>query len=450
MSKNKDQKQKKKYIIEKSNPILEAKNTMSLQQMRLFDIYLACINPLDESTKHVSIPLQTISQMIGVELNENAMHKMGRDCMMMYIDLVDFDKEAKKRGAMKLRHMFQVFDVDRKNGVWMVEIEADKDILPYLFDLKEMGYLKYSLWNVLRLKSKVAIKLYEVLKVGYGLKNYTLSLQDLKSRLGVADQKTYQKYKFFKQDVLNRCLEDINSKTDIKVTYEEIRGPGRGRPVNAVRFQVLKNPDFTDPLQSIINDSDSGDGSEKLPKAPEQTVPDAPEQEQPEPEQTSCNPDPAPEHKAEIDYYMEAVPEKVKKSKVFKPEELQEKILAVYPGISISAQMQYLRIATSRYLSRLHTGEKIRSHPKYYSKILQNILEENLLNPPAASITGEAAEDQNQKKSMPGSRFHDFDQRDVNYDDILQGPDPEPEGQKKTYNELLEKIKNMPKKNECE
>ena len=439
MSKNRDQKQKKKYIIEKSNPILEAKNTMSLQQMRLFDIYLACINPLDESTKHVSIPLQTISQMIGVELNENAMHKMGRDCMMMYIDLVDFDKAAKKRGAMKLRHMFQMFDVDRdKNGVWMVEIEADKDILPYLFDLKEMGYLKYSLWNILRLKSKVAIKLYEILKVGYGLKNYTLSLQDLKSRLGVADQKTYQKYKFFKQDVLNRCLEDINSKTDIKVTYEEIRGPGRGRPVNAVRFQVLKNPDFTDPLQNIV----SGDGSE-LPKAPEQTAPEnpAPEQTVPDaPEQTSCNPDSAPEHKAEIDYYMEAVPEKVKKSKVFKPEELQEKILTCYPGISISAQIQYLRIATSRYLSRLHTGEKIRSHPKYYIKILQNVLEENLLNPPAAKA-------ENQKKNMPGSSFHDFNQRDVNYDDIPLGPDPE--GQK-TYKELLEKIKNMPKKNECE
>ena len=73
MSKNSDQKQKK-YIIEKSNPILEAKNTMSLQQMRLFSIYLAYINPLDESTKHVSIPLQTISRMLKVELNENAMH----------------------------------------------------------------------------------------------------------------------------------------------------------------------------------------------------------------------------------------------------------------------------------------------------------------------------------------------------------------------------------------
>lgn len=429
MSKNSDQKQKK-YIIEKSNPILEAKNTMSLQQMRLFSIYLAYINPLDESTKHVSIPLQTISRMLNVELNENAMHQIGRACMMMYIDLVDFDKEAKKRGAMKLRHMFQTFDVDRdKDGVWMVDIEADKDILPYLFQIKEMGYLKYSLWNVLLLSSKISIKLYEIMKAGYGLKNYTLPLQDLKNRLGVAEHKTYQTYKYFKQDVLNRCLKEINSKTDIKVSYEEIRGPGRGRPVNAVRFKVLKNPDFSDPLQKeiIVNDSDSGDRSE-LPKAPEQTAPDNPEQEQ---KQVPCDPAPDPEHKVELDYYLEVVPEKVKQSRAYHPEELQEKILTFYPGISISAQMQYLKVATSRYLARVHAGEKIRSHPKYYSKILQNVLEENLLNPPPSATK---AEDQNQKKNMPGSRFHDFEQRDYDYDDLLR------------------KIKEMPKKdeNECE
>ena len=430
MSKNSDQKQKK-YIIEKSNPILEAKNTMSLQQMRLFSIYLAYINPLDESTKHVSIPLQTISRMLNVELNENAMHQIGRACMMMYIDLVDFDKEAKKRGAMKLRHMFQTFDVDRdKDGVWMVDIEADKDILPYLFQIKEMGYLKYSLWNVLLLSSKISIKLYEIMKAGYGLKNYTLPLQDLKNRLGIAEHKTYQTYKYFKQDVLNRCLKEINSKTDIKVSYEEIRGPGRGRPVNAVRFKVLKNPDFSDPLQKeiIVNDSDSGDGERsELPKVPEQTAPDNPEQEQ-----TPCNPDPEYKaDKAELDYYLEVLPEKVKQSRAYHPEELQEKILAIYPGLSISAQMQYLKIATSRYLARLRANEKIRSHPKYYSKILQNVLEENLLNPPASAADGEA-ENQNQKKNVPGSSFHDFEQREYDYD------------------ELLRKIKEMPRKNENE
>ena len=426
MTKNK----KKNYIVEKSNPILEARNDMTLQQLRFFSIYLALINPLDENTKRVSLPLKTVSNLLKVELNELAVRKMGKACMQLYIDLADFDKEAKKRGAMRLRHMFQKFDVDKDDdGVWMVTMQADEDILPYLFDIKSMGYLKYSLYNVLTLEGKVQIKLYETLKLGQGLKNYTLALDDLKARIGVSDMKSYIAYKKFKQAVLDRCIKEINEKTDIRVKFEEIRGPGRGRPVHAIRFYVLKNRDWIDPLnvdvESLEPDLNSADSLSQVPeKAPEQNAPDPDNPEQ-------ANPAPDPEHKAELDYYMEAVPEKVKQSRAYHPEELQEKILSVYPGISISAQMQYLRIATSRYLSRLHTGEKIRSHPKYYRKILQNVLEENLLNPPAASATGEA-ENQNQKKNVPGSSFHDFEQREYDYD------------------ELLRKIKEMPRKNECE
>lgn len=423
---------KKNYIIEKSNPILEARNDMTLQQLRFFNIYLALINPLDENTKRVSLPLQTISNLLKVELNELAVRKMGKACMQLYIDLADFDKEAKKRGAMRLRHMFQKFDVDKDDdGVWMVTMQADEDILPYLFDIKTMGYLKYSLYNVLTLDGKVQIKLYEILKLGQGLKNYTLALDDLKARLGVSDMKSYIAYKKFKQAVLDRCIKEINEKTDIRVKFEEIRGPGRGRPVNAIRFYVLKNRDWIDPLNVDVEplepDLNSADSLFQVPeKAPEQTAPDNPEQEQ---KQVPCDPAPDPEHKVELDYYLEVLPEKVKQSRAYHPEELQEKILTFYPGISISAQMQYLKVATSRYLARVHAGEKIRSHPKYYSKILQNVLEENLLNPPPSATK---AEDQNQKKNMPGSRFHDFEQRDYDYD------------------ELLRKIKEMPRKNENE
>lgn len=421
MTKNK----KKNYIIEKSNPILEARNDMTLQQLRFFNIYLALINPLDENTKRVSLPLQTISDLLKVELNELAVRKMGKACMQLYIDLADFDKEAKKRGAMQLRHMFQKFDVDKDNdGVWMVTMQADEDILPYLFDIKTMGYLKYSLYNVLTLDGKVQIKLYEVLKLGQGLKNYTLALDDLKARLGVSDTKSYIAYKKFKQAVLDRCIKEINEKTDIRVKFEEIRGPGRGRPVNAIRFYVLKNRDWVDPLnvEPLEPDSNSADQHTEVYEDSFSQEPLIPEKV-PEQKQTTSTPE------LDYDYYLEVVPDKVKQSKVYHPEELQEKILDIYPGLSISAQMQYLKIATSRYLARLHAGEKIRSHPKYYSKILQNVLEENLLNPPP-SATG--AENQNQKKNMPGSSFHDFEQRDYDYD------------------ELLRKIKEMPRKNEYE
>lgn len=377
----------KNYIIEKSNPILEARNDMTFQQLRFFNIYLAFINPLDENTKRVSLPLQKISNLLKVELNEQAVRKMGQACMQLYIDLADYDKEAKKRGAMRLRHMFQRFDVDKnESGVWMVTMQADEDILPYLFDIKAMGYLKYSLYNVLTLDGKVQIKLYEVLKLGQGLKNYTLALDDLKERLGVSETKSYTAYKKFKQAVLDRCLKEINEKTDIKASYEEIRGPGRGRPVNTIKFHVLKNPDWIDPLNV------------KCIELPGQVPEQSPEMYE------NLNP--------ELQSYADAVPEKVRKSKKYDPAVFQKAILAAFPEDTISQQLMYLKIATTRYIPR---ESSIKNHyNNYYLKILQSVLEEKLKE-------AENEKKQPEKKNnAPRNSFMDFEQRDYDYDALLR------------------------------
>ena len=58
MENDKKKKKSGEVKVYKSNPIIDMKNEMTLTQQRMFNLYLALINPLNEKTKHVRFPLK--------------------------------------------------------------------------------------------------------------------------------------------------------------------------------------------------------------------------------------------------------------------------------------------------------------------------------------------------------------------------------------------------------
>lgn len=374
------------YWVEKSNPILETRNDMALHELRLFNIYLAHINPQDPSTRCVSLPLKKISRLLGKELNENAIKNVGKRCMRIYIDLVEFDKESKRRGEMKLRHMFRRFDVLRLGrGDWQVVIEADEEILPYLFEIKEMGYLKYQLWNILQLNSTVSMKLYELIKARSSFDVYQISLDNLKLRLGMTNNTTYRQYKFFKRDVLERCIPEINAKTDLIIRYEEVRGSGKGRPVQALRFYTRENPDRCCPPiqpQTLLPDLSNTPANPELPYAAE---------------------------------YQRVLPKEVAGSTAYHPEQIHQVLQSYMPDLQISQEITLLKLATGRFslAKQLKRSKKetIRSYPKFYIGILRNMLEEQVQT---GTLTN------HKKKDTSKNSFHNFHQRKYDFDKLLK------------------------------
>ena len=61
---------KDKLIVHKSNPLLNMKNDMGLYLQRLFNLYLAAINPLKEDTKTVKFTLSEFVLGKGSSKNE--------------------------------------------------------------------------------------------------------------------------------------------------------------------------------------------------------------------------------------------------------------------------------------------------------------------------------------------------------------------------------------------
>ena len=95
-------------------------------------------------------------------------------------------------------------------------------------------------------KSEYSFRVYELLKQYETVGSRVLLIEELKEFLDT-DQKSYEKYNRFKEKVLLKALQEINKHSDITVKMQEIK---KGRKVEAVEFEILKNNNYITPLDN--------------------------------------------------------------------------------------------------------------------------------------------------------------------------------------------------------
>lgn len=230
-------------LVEKKNVLNQIRrNNMTLQELRLFSIYLSKINARDISTRTVKFTLENFCKImdIGIKLSqirENTYHLLQQ--------IVEIPNEDGTRGFTAIQLFKECkLSQDKETGQWFFEIEAHDKALPYMFDFKER-YFTYELWNVLRLKSSNQLRMYEILKQYEHIGKRRLALEELRELLGIAP-KEYPRWSDFKTRVLDSCQQALAEHTDITFTYEPIR---TGHKFTAVMFFIKKNENYVDHLK---------------------------------------------------------------------------------------------------------------------------------------------------------------------------------------------------------
>jgi hypothetical protein len=232
----------KNYQVSKKSEINEFHpRGMTLQELRFFAIYLSKINPKDVNTRVVRFPLADFQAIMEFGRIDTKKLKSVVDGLLMKVT-----GETLPSGGFVRFTFFKECILDKdENDEWYIEFDIHDRAIPHVFNPEK--YVRYKLWNALRLKSKNQLRMYEVLKQYEKIGSLVIPIMTLKERLDM-DSSDYVRFNDFKVKVLNVCQNALAHYTDISFTYKPHGRKGRGGKITNLKFTITENQDFVDPL----------------------------------------------------------------------------------------------------------------------------------------------------------------------------------------------------------
>ncbi len=221
--------------IVKSNSVIEAAYRLSLNEQRLI---LLCIEQIRKGQVVSKADTFTISAAeiakafsITIDRAYTALQEVADKLYERSLLIYKADDET-RQDYTKTRWISAIDYVKSESKVCLYF--APK-VIPYI-SMLESGFTRYNLEYIAPMTSAYGIRFYELLKcwlMGDKNKVKSIELDTLKELLGV--EGLYPSIKDFKLKVIERGLSDVNTHTDLSVTYENHK---TGRKVTGLTFTI--------------------------------------------------------------------------------------------------------------------------------------------------------------------------------------------------------------------
>ena len=219
-------KQRSQLVVKHNDLIQRGKNNLTLTQQKLIAYIISLIKPTDTELKKYEINVSDFCELCGID--RNYFYSEFKD-IIDDIDNKAFWIETEEK-VFKFRWFLKAEYIKHQGKVLLL---LDDDIKDYLLGMKER-YTAYELYNILAMKSKYSVSVYELYK-SYSYKTeQTFDIDTLKDLLSASH---YTNFKDFRTRVLEVAIKDINQYTDLFVSYDVIK---RGRKVVKVKFNIKK------------------------------------------------------------------------------------------------------------------------------------------------------------------------------------------------------------------
>ena len=223
----------RQLTVQKSNPLYGLwRSELTLAEFKILDTYLSRINSHEPEKRSVRFEKGEIERLLGVKkINRPEL----QDRLKHLGTMVPIDDTSKPKG-FRLISLFERADCEQdEDGIWQVDLTCTPSALKYIFNLENIGYIKYKLRVVTALRSRYAYILFLYLEKNRHLHlSWEVSVEELRD-LVKADEPLYQQFKYFNAQLLKPVQKELNEKTDCKFSYEPVK---KGRYVKAVRFTL--------------------------------------------------------------------------------------------------------------------------------------------------------------------------------------------------------------------
>lgn len=217
-------------VVQKSRPLSLIRSVpFSYGELRILDTYLSRIDSHDPEHRTVTFTKAEYEKLMGIGKTNLATLKKYTKGMLQKVVEVPLD------GGYLQFILFDAAECKKDEyGVPTIELHCTEKAQRLFFDIEQIGYIRYQLRYALALKRQSSYWLYfEVLRERYRIE-WTVPLAKLRDEtLYLKDNESYKQFKFFKRDVLDPAVAEINEKTDCHIEYETVK---RGRTVTAIKF----------------------------------------------------------------------------------------------------------------------------------------------------------------------------------------------------------------------
>lgn len=244
-----------KLTVQKSLPLFALwRSELTLSEFKILDTYLARINSHKPDKRAVMFEKGELEKLLGVqkinnkELEERLKHLMG--------NVVKIPDSDNKKG-FRLITLFEEAVAEQDNyGLWQVKMECTQKAMKYIFNMENLGYLRYKLRCITSITSRYTYIMFIYLEANRFRKSWEVPIDELKEILACDKEETYKQFKRFNDLILKKVQKEMLEKTECRYSYEPIK---KGRSVVAIRFTVETLPKLTidsdyDPNQFTLED----------------------------------------------------------------------------------------------------------------------------------------------------------------------------------------------------
>ncbi len=211
-------------LVVKANKLIEARYNLSLNEQK---VILYAVSKLDrEKDKFNILELETreFVKLLGTTSSRYVeIKKLVVGLMKKQVSIETVESDLVANWVSSIKHI-------KNTGI--IELEFSENLMPYLLQLKK-SFTRYELKNVLYLKNKYSIRIYELLKQYETIGKREFELEEFKKLLVIDNQ--YERFYDLNRFVLDKAKEEINDSTDLIIDYEKIT---RGRKIIGLLFKI--------------------------------------------------------------------------------------------------------------------------------------------------------------------------------------------------------------------
>lgn len=212
-------------LVVKANNLIEARHDLTALEQK---IVLYSISKLRENEGNiVFFRIEELAEKMGTTSDRyQELSRIVENLKRRELFIID-----NKNGSKGLLSANWCSAAYFKNGV--IKFEFPNLILPYLMELKN-NFTSYQLDNVMKMKNKYSIRLYELLKQYQQIGKRVCSIQELRETLCLEEQ--YDRFADFENRVLSQAKKEINEKT--KDLYVEYKKRKKGKAITDIEFII--------------------------------------------------------------------------------------------------------------------------------------------------------------------------------------------------------------------